>query len=1167
MEYVRIPAPAGLEDVFPQGIEVRKDLYESGDQTAINQALVELGGKVIPMSEWDRRLQFVEGVTSTGRGVLEATGLMEEDLPREMRNRMVREGDPLSMASYFGGAVAEFIPATAIKALSAPFKGVQNPILRTALEFGAVGGALGLAQPVYEELGDDRLTNAMTAGGIAAGAGGIVAKFLGKLGAKNEWEFLDKWEKATPEQKLELEKLADEYARLESPDAMYMRKQDEAATARAEADAKAAEINAIRTQGDQAGEAIRVSEAAKAETARIQEENAQRWESMRLAREEAEINAKQEADYQAQLKEVTEATRQERIKELETTMRSKIVPAAMNRTIEDAVALLKKNVSKSQAKLKYIQKQIDNINAGKANTGTNGRGINALRAEAERLNRDLLTDQGFLKQAEEVKLARKELVALKKNRTSPVVEERVAAQVTRPEPVVLQPKPREPVIPTKTEQVPPEQFQAIPEGMVQQSTTSPQSGAGRIDRLGTPTQKVVDRATYEAEQAAFKQAEAKAQMDRLQAAQGRGTGGVPPTGNATPQGTATPPPRGATEAPTDQGKFSEGLDKFFGSVSTRLGNISKEILGRARKHEFNVSTKNAEHLARVEPFMRSLVSKIPDNIREDIALKLFNGDHADVMRMLPPEMRKEFAEVQKVLKEFKKEFDEIGLDFHFIDNYFPRRVKDYDGLLKHLGREKTGLFEDALNVYAKKNSMSVKDIPAAKRSEILDQVVRGVFRKGDTAIMPNAKQRKINRIEDPKLLKFYEDPATSLSYYIQNSRETIESAKFFGRGNFSKTDTGDLDAEKSIGHLINKLTAENSLSPQQQKQLHDMLRSRFIQGVQAPDKFFATVRDLGYMGTIGNPISALTQLGDIGVSLYRNGIAETIGALFGKKNYTAQEMGIEHTIAHELQNERATSKALNKMFTAVGFRAVDRLGKSTYMTAAIKKNQNMVGTVDKPNLKGEAKFREKWGKIFGDDIDSLITDLRQGNKTDNTRLLAFNELSEVQPISLIEMPQKYLDVPNGRLMYMLKSFTLKQIDLVRRDIVQEAKKGNVWNAGKNAFLLSSFLAATGTSVGLVKDWMRGREASLEPDALTDRAMWSVLSVFGMNQYITDRYLKQGDIMGALQNTVTPAAPIVDMAGKAIQQAVKKDGDITKALDAVPSIKSTKQIIENFWMEN
>ena len=489
-------------------------------------------------------------------------------------------------------------------------------------------------------------------------------------------------------------------------------------------------------------------------------------------------------------------------------------------------------------------------------------------------------------------------------------------------------------------------------------------------------------------------------------------------------------------------------------------------------------------------------------------------------------------------------------------------MKDYDGLLKHLGREKAGLYDEALNVYASTNKMDVKDIPASKRADIIDQVIRGVFRKGDTAIMPNAKQRKFKRIEDPELLKFYEDPATSLSYYIQNSRDTIEKAKFFGRAGLSRTSTGDVAVEKSIGHLLAKISADTPMSAQQQRQLHEMLRSRFTEGEVAPNKFFSTTRDLGYMGTIGNPISALTQLGDVGVSLYRNGIAETISALFGKKNYTAVEMGIEHTIAHELQNERLTSKALNKLFTGVGFRAIDNLGKSTLMTAAIKKNENLVKTP-----KGEAKFREKWQGIFGDDIDSVITDLKMGNKTENTKFLAFNELSETQPISLLEMPQKYLDVPNGRIFYMLKSFTLKQIDLVRRDVVQQAMKGNYRDAGKNAFLLASFLAAAGVPVGMVKDYLRGRDVDMSVEGLSDRAMWSVLGVFGMNQYITDRYLGRGDLMGAIQNTLTPASPVLDMGGAAVKQLTKgEQGDLMKALDEVPSIKSTRQIIDNFILQ-
>lgn len=1161
MEYVKIPAPAGLEDVFPDGIEVRKDLYDSGNQEALNQAIVGLGGEVIPMSAWDRRVQFAEGATSTLRGLGEAAGLIDQNLSEEMRNRMIREGDLGAEAAYLAGAAAEFIPATAIKAITLPFKAVANPVVRTALEFGAIGGAIGAAQPVYEQLGDDRIKNTLTTAGLSTALGGAVGKLMTMMGAKTEAEFVAKWEQATPEQRLELEQMVDNAIPLESREAQMARKSAENAAA-AEADlAKQAEVEAIKKQGDALAaerELADLGAQAEKDFAANLAEQRRLTDNMNLRDVTNEVNTARQVKYEEELAKISNELRTKRLQDLETTMKSIIAPKASKEYNAEVKSLT--------AKVKYWQKQLDDIVAGRRKTGTNGRTGIQVRDERLKAKQDLETIQTIQQRAAKREAAIKEYVLIKhKGETSPALQ----AQIDKAHAEVPKPRFDEP------SQIPPRQAEPAAEAapldlqipqQLRGNPNTPRNAAGSVESVGGLRQRAVNRADYEAQQAAQQQAQAAQQQAYQQAQQARmgGSGNVPPTGGATPQGAANVPPQGAQaaqQAAKDQGGFAEGLDKLLGSVSTRIGNISQKILGRARMLEYNISTKNAEHIKRIEPFLKHLSQRIPANMREDIALKLFNGDHAEVMKMLPADMRREFYEVKKVLEEFKTEFKDLGIDFHYITNYFPRRVKDYDGLLKHLGREKSGLFDEALKVYATKNGIKVTDIPEDKRADILDQVIRGVFRKGDTSIMPNAKMRKFSRITDPELLKYYDDPASSLAYYIQNSRNAIETAKFFGRTGLSRTSTGAVDAEKSIGHMIAKVAAETGITPQQQRQLESMLRSRFIQGEQAPNKFWSTARDIGYMGTIGNPISALTQLGDIGVSLYRNGIVETIGSLLGKKNYTAAEMGIEHTIAHELQNERLSSKALNKMFTAVGFRAVDNLGKSTLMTAAIKKNQKLVRTPA-----GEAKFRERWGGIFGDDIDSVITDLKMGNKTENTKFLAFNELSDVQPISLLEMPQVYLDHPDGRVLYMLKSFTLKQIDLVRRDIVQEAAKGNVFEAGKNAFLLASFLAAAGVPVGIVKDYLRGRDVELTPEALADRAMWSVLGVFGINQYITDRYLSRGDVVGAIQNTLTPAAPLLDFAGETVKQLSKgEQGELTKALDTVPSIKSTRQIINNFWL--
>ena len=55
----------------------------------------------------------------------------------------------------------------------------------------------------------------------------------------------------------------------------------------------------------------------------------------------------------------------------------------------------------------------------------------------------------------------------------------------------------------------------------------------------------------------------------------------------------------------------------------------------------------------------------------------------------------------------------------------------------------------------------------------------------------------------------------------------------------------------------------------------------------------------------------------------------------------------------------------------------------------------------------------------------------------------------------------------------------------------------------------------------------GREVKAED--IPDRAMWSLLGVYGMNQYTVDKYWSNGDWKGAVFNQIAPATPIIDSA--------------------------------------
>ena len=189
--------------------------------------------------------------------------------------------------------------------------------------------------------------------------------------------------------------------------------------------------------------------------------------------------------------------------------------------------------------------------------------------------------------------------------------------------------------------------------------------------------------------------------------------------------------------------------------------------------------------------------------------------------------------------------------------------------------------------------------------------------------------------------------------------------------------------------------------------------------------------------------------------------------------------------------------------------------------------------------------------MYGNEIDSLVSDLKAGDVTENVKLFAFNQLADVQPIALSEMPPMYLNNPNGRIFYMLKSFTLKQYDIVRRNILQEWSKGNKLEAVKKAGLLAGYLTVANTGTGVMKDILKGRE--VDPEELPNRAMWALLGVFGFSKYGTEKYLGRGDLTGFVSNTIMPAAPIIDAAFSTGVELTEEDPDFEKLVKPVPVV--------------
>tara|TARA_R110000737_G_scaffold30687_2_gene49222 strand:- start:2658 stop:5618 length:2961 start_codon:yes stop_codon:yes gene_type:complete len=608
--------------------------------------------------------------------------------------------------------------------------------------------------------------------------------------------------------------------------------------------------------------------------------------------------------------------------------------------------------------------------------------------------------------------------------------------------------------------------------------------------------------------------------------------------------------------------YNKGLDNFLGSISTRIGKISEPILMRMRLFEFNLKKNTQSYLNEAAPFIRSL-SNMKGPVKDSLARHLSNQNFSAAERLMAKHgsstMVDEFKPVVSRLRQLHDELEvATGGEVGYVQNFFPRVLTrdGYKQLQKLWDRQPENLLTKRLKEeVSKRRYASIDDIPEHRKYEIANQLAAGFTKTGKS--MAN-KNRKVDVVTED-MLPSYESPEKALQLYLRNAVNTIERGKFFGKHQKGKgykglnlkttvkdVETGvvrEMDIDESIGELIN--THASGTSGESQGELLSLIQSRFKGGEKTTGYAIGALRDLGYMGTIANPISAITQLGDMGVSAALHGFKNTIGAMLGTKNVRMLDIGLDDA-AQEFADITKTSNFLRGLFKYSGFRAVDRLGKETSINAALKKNFNLVKTV-----KGEAAFIKKWGKFYGDDIKKLVDDLKANKVTESVKFHSFNELSDMQPISMLEMPQKYVDHPDGRILYALKTFTLKQYDVVRRNIVQEYAAGNKAKAVKQAAYLAGYLSAANVGTQTIKDIMLGRDPEL--DNIPDKSLWALLGVYGFNKYGADKYLKDGKLTDWAINTIAPAAPIVDAITGLAAESVKEDPNANRYLRAMPLI--------------
>ena len=412
----------------------------------------------------------------------------------------------------------------------------------------------------------------------------------------------------------------------------------------------------------------------------------------------------------------------------------------------------------------------------------------------------------------------------------------------------------------------------------------------------------------------------------------------------------------------------------------------------------------------------------------------------------------------------------------------------------------------------------------------------------------------------PSQLDSYQQPWNATHKYIKESMEEVQRYKVFGKSNISE----DGNLTTTISNFIAKEIAAKRMSGNNLDSLQELLEARFINGPKQMNEHLRKAKDLGYMTLLGHPSNAIRQFGDLAASARENGIINAFKGVYATlgrgQMLTPKQMGLLDNVAEEFASDTATKRGVDAVFKYSGFRAVDALGKGALVNSSIFKAAQQLKSKG-----GTKKFLDEWSAYLGgSDAAKAADDFKAFNAgtikkpTPLMKDVAFIKLSKIQPVTLSEMPKGYLNNPNGRMMYMLQSFAMKHVNVIRQDVFKEFTKGNKFTAEgamnsaraiKNGLQIALYYSSANVGADKAIDLILGRDKKLQNT-------WHVnlyRATGFLSKYDVDQMARGGDIYEwASAIPVPPLDPVAKGVVEAVQVANnlargrKWDSDMKKA---------------------
>lgn len=565
------------------------------------------------------------------------------------------------------------------------------------------------------------------------------------------------------------------------------------------------------------------------------------------------------------------------------------------------------------------------------------------------------------------------------------------------------------------------------------------------------------------------------------------------------------------------GIIKEYSKDVFVALSDRLRRVDKEL---ARKIE-DLPRKRVMRNSRYRKyfgdyieFIYKYVAKNPEDF-EVLSWAQMNGN--EVAEMEIANKYKAQAVNGKNLVQLIKEKNEglqkiweegvnAGLSIGWLEGYNPRRMANSDAFIEFLeGTEEWSAIDRVLKI------MGVDQGTNEQKAMAINKYFRGFEPKDLAAAKPgNIKRRDIMYVTKA-MSKFYKNSFEALVDYADDMAKAISIKEVFG--------ISEKDLDTSVGQLILNAREKYRLSHREEKLLKDAITA-FVRPAKA-SQVVRGIKTFSYLTTITNFVSTISQLEDIGFAMAQWGHANTIRA-FGKKAkgdgwIKLEQIGGEvFDVDMRKERENAMDKGLRKFLGVNGFTFMDRLGKETYINADFQARQKMAKN-------NPAKLqKELEGMFTKEEAKEVMTALKEGNlNNENLQSLLYFDLSAVQPMSLLDMPQRYaLGGGAYKLLYQLKSFAARRANYLytrTQEQFHNAKTPEEYSrAIADTMRFFTLMIGYGAMTNLLKDFLLGRSLDI-----TEELLDTILQ----NAMVTRYMIKRGkqDPMNALVNAIMPPA--------------------------------------------